>query len=319
MIISTSNEPIVAGSYPSINNLNNTSSVSWGAIFAGALTFCAFSLFMFILGTGLGFSIVSPWAAYGVSAASFGLSAIIWITLTNLLASVFGGYMAGRLRPKWLQTHTDEIRFRDAAHGFLVWAIATFLMVTTISSTLETLVKGGASATSTAVSVAGNALSGATGALFQAGSSLSESPEAKKQIQNWINILFQKHPDRLDEKSKAMQINTENLKSVAEVSRIFLNAIYNKRELTEKDREYVVQIVSAQTEVGQDEAQKKVTEVYNSIQETFSKAENGLKEAADKGRKGIAYASLWIAASLLLGAIVASLSAGVGGRHREAF
>ena len=68
-----------------------SSAVSWAAIFAGAIAAAALSLILLILGTGLGLSAVSPWTPNGISAIAFGVSAIVWITLTQLLASGTGG------------------------------------------------------------------------------------------------------------------------------------------------------------------------------------------------------------------------------------
>ena len=76
------------------------SAVSWGAILAGAAAAAALSLILLILGTGLGLSAMSPWAQAGATAATLGVSTIVWITLTQLLASGMGGYLAGRLRTK---------------------------------------------------------------------------------------------------------------------------------------------------------------------------------------------------------------------------
>jgi hypothetical protein len=83
-------------------------------------------MLLLVLGTGLGLSSVSPWSERGVSAAAFGTSTILWLTLTQLLAAGMGGYLAGRLRTKWTALHNDEVYFRDTAHGFLAWAVARF-------------------------------------------------------------------------------------------------------------------------------------------------------------------------------------------------
>src|SRR5581483_8597924 len=48
---------------------------------------------------------------------------------TQWIASGIGGYLAGRLRTKWTGLHTDEVFFRDTAHGFLAWALGTVMMV----------------------------------------------------------------------------------------------------------------------------------------------------------------------------------------------
>jgi hypothetical protein len=49
------------------------------------------------------------------------------------LASGLGGYLAGRLREKWVGIRTDEVLFRDTAHGFLAWALATLIVVTLLT------------------------------------------------------------------------------------------------------------------------------------------------------------------------------------------
>jgi hypothetical protein len=116
-------------SNPADNIRSRSSAVSWGAVAAGAAAAAALSLILLILGVGLGLSSVSPWATEGVTASTFGLSTILWLTLTQLAASAMGGYLAGRLRTKWSDVHTDEVYFRDTAHGFLAWAVASLATV----------------------------------------------------------------------------------------------------------------------------------------------------------------------------------------------
>ena len=72
--------------------------VSLSAIVAAAAAAAALSLILLVPGTGLGFLWVSPWASAGVSAATIGIAAIMWVTVTQILASGMGGYVAGRLR-----------------------------------------------------------------------------------------------------------------------------------------------------------------------------------------------------------------------------
>lgn len=300
--------------------LNTASAVSWGAIFAGALAACALSLIMFILGSGLGFSVVSPWSAYGMSTENLGLSAILWITFTQLLASGVGGYIAGRLRVKWLHTHIDEIFFRDTVHGFLAWAIATFFMVTLVSSSLETLVKGGIHATGTAINTTSHALSGTAGILLQTGTTIASQTDPKKDIQYWIDTLFRKGRNVNDKKSENhgfYELNSQSIKRASEVTRIFMNAIYHQKELSEKDLDYVTDLISAQTEIGREEAQKRVRDTYSTLLSNLHEVETAAKKAIDKSRKAMVYASLWTTVSLLVGAFIASLTASWGGRHRE--
>lgn len=73
------------------------SSLSWSAIVAGAAA-AALSLILRVPGTGLGFLSVSPWSSAGVGATTFGIAAMLWVTVTQILASGMGGFIAGRLR-----------------------------------------------------------------------------------------------------------------------------------------------------------------------------------------------------------------------------
>jgi hypothetical protein len=49
------------------------------------------------------------------------------------MAVVSGGYLAGRLRTKWVGIRTEEVFFRDTAHGLLAWALATLLIAVLVT------------------------------------------------------------------------------------------------------------------------------------------------------------------------------------------
>ena len=112
---------------------------------AGAVVAAAASLIMVALGSGLGFAAASPWPGAAASAATFGVMTGLWLILTQWLASGVGGYLAGRLRTRWAGTHAHEVFFRDTAHGFLTWALAT-LMVATLVAVAATVTAGAAAA-----------------------------------------------------------------------------------------------------------------------------------------------------------------------------
>lgn len=120
--------------------------VSWGAVFAGAVAAAAFGLILLTLGAGLGLAALSPWHAAGVSAAAFGFAAIVWVCVTQILTSGLGGYLAGRLRHRWLEVDIDEVYFRDTAHGFLTWAVATLATAALVAAMLPAAGRAGAQA-----------------------------------------------------------------------------------------------------------------------------------------------------------------------------
>jgi hypothetical protein len=104
--------------------------VEWAAIVGGALAAVGISIILFTLGSCLGLSTVSPWSFANPSPTTFGMVAAIWLIVTQWLASALGGYLTGRLRTKWVGIRTDEVFFRDTAHGFLAWALATVIAAT---------------------------------------------------------------------------------------------------------------------------------------------------------------------------------------------
>ena len=112
---------------------SSASAVEWAAIVGGALGAVGISIILFTLGSGLGLSTLSPWSWSNPSPTTFGMVAGIWLIITQWLASGLGGYLTGRLRTKWVGIRTDEVFFRDTAHGFLAWALATVLVATFIT------------------------------------------------------------------------------------------------------------------------------------------------------------------------------------------
>src|SRR5215471_10040673 len=121
-----------------------TSAVSWAAIVAGAFAIAAVALILLALGSGLGLASVSPWYNSGPSATTFGVWAAIWLVVVQWISAALGGYVTGRLRTKWVGVHTDEVYFRDTAHGFLAWAVAAVIIAAALSSVVTSVVGGAA-------------------------------------------------------------------------------------------------------------------------------------------------------------------------------
>ncbi|MET0280810.1 MAG: hypothetical protein ABW278_06735 [Steroidobacteraceae bacterium] len=113
--------------------------VSWPAIFAGATAAASISLILIVLGLGLGLTTMSPWAGPMASEKAITFSTILWISFASLVSSGLGGYIAGRLRVRWPQTQPDEVYFRDTAHGFLAWGIATLVTAAVLSSVIGSI------------------------------------------------------------------------------------------------------------------------------------------------------------------------------------
>ena len=301
----------------------NASAVSWGAIAAGAAAAAALSLILLILGTGLGLSSVSPWSHDGVSATTFGAGTILWLTLTQLLASGMGGYIAGRLRTRWVALHSDEVYFRDTAHGFLAWAVASLATAALLTSVIGSIVGTGVQAGASVVGgVAGTATTAVAAGAAAAGSQADKLGADGGPMGYFVDSLFRRPvatevtPAATLPAATGTAVAPPVPASPAEVTRIFLNYI-RSGALPAADVTYVGQLVAQRTGLSQQDAEKRVIDTYTGLQTKLRDAEVSAKEAADKARKASAYAALWLFISLLIGAFVASLAATFGGRHRD--
>jgi hypothetical protein len=310
--------------YGALPDQQSASAVSWGAILAGAAAAAALSLILLLLGTGLGLSSASPWAGRGASATTLGVSTILWLTFTQLAASGMGGYLAGRLRTRWISVHTDEVYFRDTAHGFLAWAVASLVTAALLTTTIGAIVSGGAQAAGSVASGAATAATataagGAAAATRGAGNSGTSDSSAY-----FIDSLFRRSAGApapaADGSAASPGAATAAPQAgpapTAEVARIFANSL-RSGNLPANDVQYVGQLVSQRTGLSQQEAEKRVNDTYAAAQARLKDAEDKAREAADQARKASAYAALWMFISLLIGAFVASLGATFGGRRRD--
>src|ERR1700761_3732367 len=130
------NEDILTSSQIPISD----SAASWAAIIAGAVAAAAITLLLVALGTGIGLSSVSPWSPANPSATTFTLLAAVWLIIVQWLSSGPGRYLTGRRGPQWGGLHTDEVLFRDTAHGFLAWALATILVAAFAPSSISSAI-----------------------------------------------------------------------------------------------------------------------------------------------------------------------------------
>jgi hypothetical protein len=291
----------------------HASAVSWGAITAGAAGAAALSLILLVLGTGLGLSSVSPWSNEGITAKTFGVSSILWITLTQLAAAGMGGYLAGRLRKRWAAADSDEVYFRDTAHGFLAWAVATLASAALLTSVIGSIVSGGVQAgASVAGGVATTATAATAGGVAASGSTVAKTNSDNGPMGYFVDSLFRRDGPA----TASVAADQGAAASATEVPRIFMNAI-GTGSLPAEDARYVGQIVAQRTGLTQQDAEKRVTDTYVRLQTKLREAEAAAKEAADKARKASAYAALWLFVSLLGGAFIASWAATFGGRRRD--
>jgi hypothetical protein len=265
------------------------SATSWGAIAAGAVGAAALALLLIAFGAGLGLSAVSPWSDSGVSASTFSSSTGIYLVIVAVMSSAVGGYLAARLRIKWVGAHTNEIFFRDTAHGFLAWAFATLLSASALSSV--------------AVYLANGTAAGLGGAANQAAQSVNPADI-------YFDKLFRPNtvapPASSGEAANSTWNNMSPNQTRGEVLRLWAASFRDNQDLSATDRTYVAHVVAARTGLSQADAEKRVNDVIIEA-----------KTSADNARRAAAKLSFWLTAAMLFGAFAASLAAVEGGSLRD--
>lgn len=220
-------------------NEADSSGVSWAAAIAGAFVAASLWLILLLLGTGIGASSISPWSNLGASASSIGKAAILWLIITEIIASAMGGYLAGRLRTRWAVIHTDEVYFRDTAHGFLVWAVG--------------LVITGSLLASAATSMVGR------GEPLQPSLSPSGAADPNGYFLDTLFRSARPGPSGIDAPARA------------EATRIFAHAL-EQGNLPVADRTYLADLVAEQSGLNHMDAEQRVAAVFAKIQQATDTA-----------------------------------------------
>jgi len=259
------------------------SGVSWASIAAGAVSAVAVSLALLALGAGLGLSSISPWEGVGISASTFKNASGVYLVLVAVMSSAIGGYMAARMRTKWVGIHANEVFFRDTAHGFFAWGFATLISATVLGAATAHILNG---------TVAG------------AGAAAGQAAQGANPSQVYVDRLFRSDAAATPAAATpAAGAVPSNETARAEVLRLWTSSFGETADLAAADRAYVARLVAAQTGMSQPDAERRVNEVVTEA-----------KAAADRARSGAAKFAFWMTAALLFGAFAASLAAVEGGQ-----
>jgi hypothetical protein len=225
--------------YVTTNEEISASGVSWAAIIAGAFVAAALSLSLLALGAGAGLSSLSPWSNSGVSSSAVGVGALLWLAIIEVIACSLGGYIAGRLRTKWVTVHTDEVYFRDTAHGFLVWAVSLVVTAAFLTSAATAMV----------------------GAETRNNNNNRSENAATSASSYYVDSLFR----------SSQPPSANDAQARVEANVIFAHALA-ERQLNLDDKTYLDESVAKKTGLSVPEADKRVTEVFERDQQAADAA-----------------------------------------------
>lgn len=254
--------------------------LSWRAILAGGFAAAALTLVLLAFGSAVGFSSISPWSNSGVSGSTFHVAGGLFLVVVAMLSSTVGGYIAGRTRTRWRSVRSDEVQFRDTAHGFLAWAVAT-VMGAAVLGTAATYLAGGVAQSTTSQAAPSGGVS------------------VSSPVAYYADML-------LRPASAARPAAGDPFVATREAQVVFTHDATVKGDWPAADRSYLAQLVTRQTGLSAADAEKRVND-------TIAAA----KASADQARKAAAALSIWLAISMLVGAFAASLAALEGGQLRD--
>jgi hypothetical protein len=250
---------------------------SWGLAFAGGVAATAVTFFLLTLGSGFGLLLVNPVTHSGPTLSTFLTGGAIYFMAAQTFGFAIGGHLAGRMLGPVLESPVQE-EFRAAAHGFVAWAVTVLATLTMV--TLAGLVAAGAGA--------------ATAALYGAASTHNDPVGPTAYL-----------VDKLFRPATPSGIEGSDMRAVGarvEAGRLLEAGLMRGEKLAPDDRARLIALTSQQSGTARDVAAGRVDHMQADVQKKT-------RQAADIARKTASYTSLWIAASLLFGALVSIVTA----------
>jgi len=244
--------------------------IHWGPGIAGAIVAAATSFVLMSFASAVGLMVASPSPTWRDTSVWLTILSGFWVVVVAVGSFALGGYIAGRVRSTW-KASEDEVEFRDGVHGLIAWGLGVMLGVALLALTATTF------------------------AASQAGSPPRDTDGAPSFLSYEIDKLFrsERRPEPVPAEVRA------------EAARMLMRGL-GRNDLPAEDRAQLVRLTSAQTGLGQAEANQRVVQVLADA-----------RVAASQARRSGVVLGFSLAAALLAGAAAAWLAAGVGGKHRD--
>jgi hypothetical protein len=248
-----------------------------GGVAATAITF-----FLLTLGSGFGLMLVKPLSGATASASGFLTGGAIYFFVAQAFGFAVGGHLAGRLMGPLPESDTQEM-FRTVAHALLSWCIAILATVTMIG------VVGS--------SVAGNGATIAALYTFQ-----SAKAENTTQIAYLVDVLFRPETSATAPPVTTQGDATQDQIARSEAGRILATALLMSEPMKTAEQDRLSALSASGAGISTQAAHARIVALEAEVRaKTAATAEYARRVARD--------ASLWLAASMLFGALVAMLSA----------
>ena len=259
--------------------------ISWGAVLAGVVVALVAQLILNMIGIGIGASTLDPGAgaSENPSASGFGIGAGIWWTLSGILASLAGGYAAGRLAGKPKESTA-------AWHGLTAWALTTLVVFYLLTSTMGSIIGG---AFNTVTNAVGNVASTAGGAVQTAAQ--AAAPSFASRVTDPFSSIEQSLRGATGGNDPAALRDT----AVAAVRAVMTGS----QQQAQEARERAAQAIARAQNISVEQARTQVQQYEQQYRQTMETAKREATEAADVTAKAVSRGALFGSLALLLGAI----------------
>src|ERR671913_692721 len=260
--------------------------VTWGAVFAGVVVALVTQLILNMLGIGIGAATLDPGAGSGEnpSVTSFSIGAGIWWTLSGILASLAGGYAAGRLAGKPKESTAGW-------HGLTTWALTTLVIFYLLTSTLGGILGG---AYRTLSSALGN-MAQTVGATAQTAAQVA-APNISRVADPFSSIEQSVRGATGGNDPAALRDSA--------VAAVRAAVTGNQQQATEA-RERAAQAIARAQGIPVEQARTQVQQYEQQYRQAVDQAKQQATEAADAAASAVSTAALLGALGLILGAVAA--------------
>ncbi|WP_244507630.1 PhnA-like protein [Methylobacterium phyllostachyos] len=287
----TTTSPLATTAAPADGRTVLLNEVSWGAIFAGAVTALVTQVIVNLVGVGVGLASVGTTAADNPSASSMSMGAGIWFVASGIVASLAGGLIAGRLSGKPLPGVA-------ALHGLVSWAVTTLVVLYLLTSAASGLVGGTLSTVSGALGGAGNLVGGTIQTAAQAA-----APSLAK-VSNPLDGI----EDKVRQQSAGQDPQAAKDAAVAAIRALFTGDASQKQQAESRAADA---LAKAQN-IPVDQARQQVQDYEKQYDQAVATAKQKAEAAAVTAKSAATQGAFYAAIALVLGALAAFFGGRLG-------
>lgn len=310
--------------------------ISWGAIFAGVITFLSVFMTLSLIGTAIGFGKLNLTSNNPLEGVGTGV--IIWLVIMLIISFISAGFISGVAAKRI-----------GLLHGFLTWATSMITVIAIISFTTVSAFSAIGSLIGDVASDVGDGLEAVTStagnAISKGFDNLSDQIETvdTQDLQYNINKYLKDtnvpelQPDYLNDQLEDASDTIKNagkeiITNPDDSDKIFDETSDSLQKQVEKiknsvDKNAIANAVSKNTDLSQEESKKVTDNIYNgfmtasdqtqkqinTLRDNLEKEKDNLKDSIEEAKKSAneaahdtAKASIWGFVAMVIGIVITS-------------